>query len=166
MVIQNGGIENINPSDIEAIDILKDASATAIYGSRGANGVILVTTKKGKEGKVTLNYSGTVTFETLHDVTEMMSATEWLDYARLAKYNAGSYASATPTFEADKAAFGSVSASWKNIEQAWSNGNYDPSKVGSYDWASHGKQTGITHEHTLSAPEVRTNSKVMLHSAI
>ena len=87
----------------------------------------------------------------LHDVTEMMSATEWLDYARLAKYNAGSYASATPTFEADKAAFGSVSASWKNIEQAWSNGNYDPSKVGSYDWASHGKQTGITHEHTLSA---------------
>lgn len=57
---QTGGIENINPSDIEAIDILKDASATAIYGSRGANGVILVTTKK-KQGKVTLNYSGTVT---------------------------------------------------------------------------------------------------------
>ena len=151
MVIQNGGIENINPSDIEAIDILKDASATAIYGSRGANGVILVTTKKGKQGKVTLNYSGTVTFETLHNVTEMMSASEWLDYARIAKYNAGSYASATPTYEADKAAFGSVAASWKNIDQAWSNGNYDPSKVGSYDWASHGKQTGITHEHTLSA---------------
>ena len=123
MVIQNGGIENINPSDIEAIDILKDASATAIYGSRGANGVILVTTKKGKEGKVTLNYSGTVTFETLHDVTEMMSAAEWLDYARLAKYNAGSYASATPTYEADKAAFGSVTASWKNIEKAWVNGS-------------------------------------------
>lgn len=50
MIIQNGGIENINPSDIESIDVLKDASATAIYGSRGANGVILVTTKKGKEG--------------------------------------------------------------------------------------------------------------------
>lgn len=150
MVIQNGGIDNINPSDIEAIDILKDASATAIYGSRGANGVILVTTKKGKEGKVTLNYSGTVTFETLHAVTDMMSASEWLDYARLAKYNAGSYASATPNYEADKAAFGNVAASWKNIDQAWSNGTYDPSKVGSYDWASNGKQTGITHEHTLS----------------
>ena len=66
---------------------MKDASATAIYGSRGANGVILVTTKKGKEGKISLNYSGTVTFETLHDVTQMMSASEWLDYARLAKYN-------------------------------------------------------------------------------
>lgn len=151
MIIQNGGIENINPSDIESIDVLKDASATAIYGSRGANGVILVTTKKGKEGKISLNYSGTVTFETLHDVTEMMSASEWLDYARLAKYNMGSYASATPDYEADKAAFGSVAASWANIEKAWEGGTYDPSKVGSYDWASNGKQTGITHEHTLSA---------------
>ncbi|WP_455667070.1 SusC/RagA family TonB-linked outer membrane protein [Phocaeicola sp.] len=151
MIIQTGGIENINPSDIEAIDILKDASATAIYGSRGANGVILVTTKKGKEGKVSLNYSGTVTFETLHDVTEMMSASEWLDYARTAKYNMGSYASATPDYAADKAAFGSIAASWANIDQAWSNGTYDPSKVGSYDWAANGKQTGITHEHTLSA---------------
>ncbi|MDO4163397.1 MAG: TonB-dependent receptor [Bacteroides sp.] len=151
MVIQNGGIENINPSDIESIDILKDASATAIYGSRGANGVILVTTKKGKEGKVTLNYSGTVTIETLHDVAEWMSAAEWLEYARLAKYNAGGYSSATPDYDADKSVFGSVSASWANIDQAWSNGTYDASKVGSYDWASHGKQTGITHEHTLSA---------------
>lgn len=155
MVIQNGGIENINPSDIESIDILKDASATAIYGSRGANGVILVTTKKGKEGRVTLNYSGSVTFETLHDVTDMMSASEWLDYARLAKYNMGAYgnrdAAFAPSYEADRLAFGGVAASWANIDQAWSNGNYDPSKVGSYNWTDHGKQTGITHEHTLSA---------------
>ena len=144
-------LADVNPNDIESISVLKDAAAASIYGARAAYGVILVTTKKGKEGKVTLNYSGTVTFETLHDVTEMMSAAEWLDYARLAKYNAGSYASATPTYEADKAAFGSVTASWKNIEKAWVNGVYDPSLVGSYDWASHGKQTGITHEHTLSA---------------
>ena len=53
--------------------------------------------------------------------------------------------------KADKAAFGSVAASWANIEKAWEGGTYDPSKVGSYDWASNGKQTGITHEHTLSA---------------
>lgn len=155
MIIQNGGIENINPSDIESIDILKDASATAIYGSRGANGVILVTTKRGKAGKVSLNYSGTVTFETLHDVTEMMSAAEWLDYSRLAKFNMGSYnkgaADATPNYDADKATFGGVAASWANIEKAWTGGSYDPSQVGSYDWASNGKQTGITHEHTLSA---------------
>lgn len=47
MIIQNGGIENINPQDIESIEVLKDASATAIYGARGANGVVLVTTKRG-----------------------------------------------------------------------------------------------------------------------
>jgi TonB-linked SusC/RagA family outer membrane protein len=153
MVVQSGGIENINPSDIESIDILKDASATAIYGSRGANGVILVTTKRGKEGKVALNYSGSVTIEKMHDVTEYMDAAEWLDYARLAKYNMGTYASETPSYEADLATWGSVSASFANIAKGWVNGNteWDRSKVGNYNWAQHGKQTGVSTEHTLSA---------------
>ena len=56
---------------------------------------------------------------------------------------------ATPDYAADKAIFGSVAASWANIEQAWSNGTYDASKVGSCDWAANGKQTGITYEHTF-----------------
>ena len=56
----SGGIESFNPQDIESIDVLKDASATAIYGSRGANGVVLITTKQGKNGKVTLNLSSSV----------------------------------------------------------------------------------------------------------
>lgn len=64
-LMSNSGIETLNPQDIESIDVLKDASATAIYGSRGANGVVLVTTKQGKEGKMSLNYSGTMTIETL-----------------------------------------------------------------------------------------------------
>lgn len=153
MVLQSGGIENINPSDIEAIDILKDASATAIYGSRGANGVILVTTKHGKEGKVTLNYSGSVTIEKMYDVTEYMKAGEWLDYARLAKYNMGTYKSATPSYAADLATWGSVTASFANIAKGWSNNNteWDSSKVGSYDWSKYGKQTGLSTEHTISA---------------
>lgn len=49
MVLQASGIDNINPSDIESIDVLKDASSTAVYGARGANGVVLVTTKQGKK---------------------------------------------------------------------------------------------------------------------
>lgn len=53
-----GGIEYINPSDVESIEVLKDAASAAIYGSRGANGVILVTTKKGSEGKTTVSYNG------------------------------------------------------------------------------------------------------------
>ena len=154
MIIQNGGIENINPQDIESIEVLKDASATAIYGARGANGVVLVTTKKGKEGKVTLNYAGTVTFSTLHDVAKMMNATQWIDYARLAAYNQGLYGDKNqdfaPNYEGDVKLFGGQADSWANINQAWVDGTYHPELVGSYDWASHGKQTGITHEHTLS----------------
>ena len=153
MIIQNGGIENLNPADIESIEVLKDASSTAVYGSRGANGVVLVTTKKGKEGKVTLNYSGTVTFSTLHNVSEQMGAAEWLKYSRYAYYNAGAYGDGTPNYDLDYAIYGNVPASWANIEKGWSSDHktFDYSKVGEYDWASKGKQTGITHEHTISA---------------
>ena len=155
MIIQNGGIDNINPQDIESIEVLKDASATAIYGARGANGVVLVTTKKGKEGRVTLNYAGTVTISTLHDVTKMMSASQWIDYARLALYNQGSYGDQsqplTPNYDLDKQYFGGEASSWANIDKAWVDGTYHPELVGTYDWASHGKQTGITQEHTISA---------------
>src|SRR5690606_37823484 len=68
--LSSGGIEFLNPKDIEAIDVLKDASATAIYGSRGANGVIIVTTKRGVAGRTTLNYSVTSTVENLTDRTK------------------------------------------------------------------------------------------------
>jgi TonB-linked SusC/RagA family outer membrane protein len=160
MVLQNSdGISNLNPQDIESIDVLKDASATAIYGSRGANGVILVTTKHGKDGRMSLNYSGSVTFEKMYSVEDQMSAAEWLQYARLAKYNMGTYKSTigsdgyvVPSLTADQSVWGSVTASFANIAQAYdSDGNYDASKVGSYDWTSLGKQTGITQEHTISA---------------
>ena len=60
-IIRDGGIEDINSDDIKSIEVLKDASAQAIYGSRGANGVILVTTKRGKAGKVSVSYHGYVT---------------------------------------------------------------------------------------------------------
>ena len=56
--IQGGNINNLNPNDIESIEFLKDASSTAIYGSQGANGVIIVTTKHGTSGKVKINYNG------------------------------------------------------------------------------------------------------------
>ena len=53
------GISHLNPSDIESIEVLKDAASAAIYGARGANGVVLITTKKGTKGKATLNYEFT-----------------------------------------------------------------------------------------------------------
>lgn len=54
--VLGGSYEDVNPSDIESIDVLKDASSTAIYGSAGANGVIIITTKRGQEGKARVNF--------------------------------------------------------------------------------------------------------------
>jgi TonB-linked SusC/RagA family outer membrane protein len=74
---QRSPLDNINPNDIESIDILKDASATAIYGSAAANGVILITTKKGKEGKAAISYSGTYSMQTHKDFLQPLNATEF-----------------------------------------------------------------------------------------
>lgn len=81
-IMGTNAMASINPRDIESIDVLKDASATAIYGSRGANGVIIVTTKKGKNGNFRVNYSGTVTIENLQDKSKMMSASEYITWRR------------------------------------------------------------------------------------
>ena len=86
-----GSIADINPSDIESIEVLKDASATAIYGSRGANGVLLVTTKRGKTGKTSVNYSGTVTLSQLHSMTKWMDSAQLLDYNRQQAINSDAY---------------------------------------------------------------------------
>jgi TonB-dependent starch-binding outer membrane protein SusC len=67
----------LNPSDIQSIDILKDASATAIYGSRGANGVVLITTKRGKSGKGSLEYSPSVGLATITKRYDLLSADEF-----------------------------------------------------------------------------------------
>lgn len=73
----NRGINSIAPNDIESYDILRDASSAAIYGSRGANGVILITTKKGRAGRTTVDYSGFVSMESVSGKLDMLSASEW-----------------------------------------------------------------------------------------
>src|SRR5690606_15163390 len=60
-------LNTLNPQDVESIEILKDASATAIYGSRGANGVVLITTKKGSAQRLTVNYDESVGFQQVHN---------------------------------------------------------------------------------------------------
>lgn len=80
MRVARSPISNINPADIESIEILKDASATAIYGARGANGVVLVTTKKGASGKMKVNYSGFVGMQVKKYMIEVLNAE---DYKRI-----------------------------------------------------------------------------------
>lgn len=70
-------LNQVPPSEIESVDILKDASATALYGSRGAAGVVLVTTKRGRSGKMTLEYSGVVSTESVAKKYEVLNAAEW-----------------------------------------------------------------------------------------
>lgn len=73
-------LSTINPSDIETYTVLKDASASAIYGSRASNGVIIITTKKGKSGSVKFNYTGNVSVSTKRNTVDVMSASEYRDY--------------------------------------------------------------------------------------
>lgn len=79
-----GGVGNqlstINPSDIETFTVLKDASATAIYGSRASNGVILITTKRGSDDKVTVSYDGSVSVSTKAKKTDVLSADQYRSY--------------------------------------------------------------------------------------
>lgn len=72
-----GSLSNIDPNDIESINVLKDGSAAAIYGTRGSSGVILVTTKQGKKGTSSVEYNVYVTAETIAKHTDVMNATEW-----------------------------------------------------------------------------------------
>ncbi len=73
----------LNTSDIESVEVLKDASATAIYGSRGSNGVIIVTTRQGQEGKTSVDYNGSVGVSLLGNKLDMMDATEYMKYQNI-----------------------------------------------------------------------------------
>lgn len=81
-------LNSINPGDIETIDILKDASSTAIYGSRGNNGVVIVTTKRGKSGKATLSYDGYYGSQSALRTIPMLNAVQFAEMVNEAKVNA------------------------------------------------------------------------------
>ncbi len=173
-----GSMADVNPNDIESMEILKDASATAIYGSRGANGVILITTKKGKEGKTTVNYDGSFSWSTSHSMTDYMNAGELLDYDRQAAITGetyqGSYGTA-PDPDRDRSLWlGTQSYMDRVVQSAYqydSNGNivlraataaekaagyadqvpvYDSSKMLSTDWGKLATRTAFTQNHQIS----------------
>ena len=83
-----GDINTVNPNDIESVSVLKDAASASIYGTRAAFGVILVTTKSGKSGKVRVNYSGDVRFSTATQLPEMLNSLQFANYWNAANNNA------------------------------------------------------------------------------
>ena len=154
--LSSGGIETLNPRDIESVDILKDASSTAIYGSRGANGVVLVTTKRGKAGAMQLNYSGSVTFENIVDKSPAMTASDYITWRRWAYYNSNPTTNPLgnqPNYDKDQAYFSGDDVALANVNRGWNadHTQWDGSKVIDTDWTDFVTQTGITQEHTISA---------------
>jgi TonB-linked SusC/RagA family outer membrane protein len=87
MTFNRNPLNNINPNDIESIEILKDASSAAIYGSRGANGVVLITTKQGKAGKTKIDASYEFGISNVNRRIDVMNAKEWIDFETAARNN-------------------------------------------------------------------------------
>jgi TonB-linked SusC/RagA family outer membrane protein len=199
--LQSGGIlafnpiESLNPNDIESVEVLKDASATAIYGSRAANGVVLITTKKGKNGKAQINYSSSVIFEKIDDLAPNFNAAEYADYRRdaaRAVTGANKYATPYPNPVGDYFYFGTDASAWESIaagytwidkanrtpemrpttaeEQAkWGVAEvpvYDPSKVPTTNWTDYVEQTGVTQNHNISVTVGRDKVKTYLSAGI
>ena len=84
-----GDINNLNPADIERIDVLKDAASCAIYGSAAANGVILVTTKQGKLGKIQVSYDANVGWANVYRMPKMLTAKQYMEVMDQVRFNSG-----------------------------------------------------------------------------
>jgi len=116
----SGTINDINAGDIESIEVLKDASATAIYGSRGANGVILITTRRGQAGQFQVNLESNFTFKNSLRFFDQLSGDEWMEIARDNYRNAGRYTTPFPTPDADYSIIRSMPYSaWQNVEAGY-----------------------------------------------
>lgn len=87
--VAGGDINSLNPADIERIDVLKDAASAAIYGARGANGVILITTKQGKAGKVTVTYDANVGWQNFVKTPELLTAKQYMEVQDQVNFNNG-----------------------------------------------------------------------------
>ncbi|MBL7969629.1 MAG: TonB-dependent receptor [Prolixibacteraceae bacterium] len=144
--MQGGNLNTINPNDIESMEVLKDASATAIYGARGANGVILITTKKGAQGKPVVNYSYNAGIQTLAHKLELLSAG---DFARKSNAYAASQ-NGTPSSP--------ITPILPFTDQQIAS--YDEN--GGTDWQNEIFRSGLLQNHLLSISGGSENTKYFI----
>ena len=118
IALAGGSINDINPNDIATLDILKDASATAIYGSRGSGGVIIITTKRGRQGKAVVSYDGYMGISEAIDTYRLFNGQEYADFKQAAKDGmpnpANPHPNALTQIEQTNLAAG-VSTDWQNL---------------------------------------------------
>ena len=114
--VAGGNLDGINPNDIESIDVLKDAASAAIYGSRAANGVILVTTKQGKVGKVEITYNGAFGWSNAYKRPQLLNAKQFLTIMDEYGFNTSgkkvNFADYMPQYILDKVASGWEGTDW------------------------------------------------------
>jgi TonB-linked SusC/RagA family outer membrane protein len=109
-------LSSINPNDIESVDVAKDAAATAIYGSRAANGVLFITTKKGKPGRSKVTLDSWVGFSNPQRLQKVLDAQQYTDYKNEALRNAGTFNAATNAFATTLGADGQIiNTNWADI---------------------------------------------------
>ena len=145
-VVWTEGGGALNPNDIETIDILKDASSTAIYGTRGANGVIMVTTKRGKKGEGTVNYNAYGSISNMAKELRVLNAKEFLavedqSYANIQKYDPAGWAAGKYTDDDPKVI---RTALIGKLFDANLNPLYD------VDWQKATTRTAVSQNHNLS----------------
>lgn len=157
---QFGFYNSINVNDVESIEVLKDASATALYGSRGANGVIVVTTKKGRKGEGTVSYDGWVSFSTMGHRPETMSAQETFDLRAEAFMNGYIYNNPNSTAAERQAYWDDVIMGSNTVFSDEEFAGYRSGKT--YDWLDQVTKTGVEHNHSVSFSKGTDNSSIYL----
>lgn len=140
----------LNPNDIESIEVLKDASAAAIYGARGANGVILVTTKRGLDGAegTQISYQGSVSLSTVARYMDVMNAQEWTDAFMIGLENENKWQGKNWSLNRSE---------WFNDRDYFdANGNplYDT------DWQREATRTAVSHNHQINIQQGGKNSSM------
>ena len=139
------GLGNINPNDIESLEVLKDASAAAIYGSRGSNGVIIITTKKGTTERAKVSYDGYVAWDNITKKIDLMNAYQYAEFSAEAHTNA--YLDLHPGGTAPN---GSRPESYSNYPIELEPYLQGMSGLVDTDWQDEIFRTGISTNHTIS----------------
>ena len=137
------GLINLNPDDIETINILKDASAAAIYGSDASGGVILITTKRGKNGKPEISYSGSVATQFIKDASHFMDAKDYMTEVNKVNKELN-----------------------PNAEDIYPQGMIDNFVGKGTDWLDEVTRTGVVNEHNLSISGGADKTKYLISAGL
>lgn len=130
--VETGTLNALEPTDIESISVLKDAASAAIYGSKASNGVILITTKRGKDGKPRVTYNGNVGFQTATRLVDRLSSADYATLLNQAQVAAGR------------------TARFSDAEiQKFRDGS-DPDNYPNTDWYDEAYKTGVQHSHSVN----------------